>query len=127
MEPISFIHDTGLKAADIVQDLLSLTRRGIKQTRVINLNQAIQDYHNSSVHQRLIKNFPDIDFKIKSDPDLLNLNGSESHISKMVMNLVINAAEAVQNSGQVMVETFNRSVDISPGGKIGRASCRERV
>ena len=122
MEPISFIHDTGLKAADIVQDLLSLTRRGIKQTRVINLNQAIQDYHNSSVHQRLIKNFPDIDFKIKSDPDLLNLNGSESHISKMVMNLVINAAEAVQNSGQVMVETFNRSVDISPGGIFENAS-----
>ena len=115
MEPISFIHDTGLRAANIVQDLLSLTRRGIKQTRVINLNQAIQDYHKSSVHQRLVKNFPGIDFKIKSDPDLLNLNGSESHISKVIMNLVMNAAEAVQQSGQVMIETFNRYVDISLG------------
>jgi signal transduction histidine kinase len=113
MEPISFIHDTGLRAADIVQDLLSLTRRGIKQTRVINLNQAIQNYQKSSVYQRLVKNFPGIDFKIKSEPDLLNLNGSESHISKVLMNLVMNAAEAIQNSGQVMVETFNCYVDIS--------------
>jgi len=115
-EPISFIHDTGLKAADIVQDLLTLTRRGIKQTRVINLNQIIQDYHNSSVHQRLVKNFPNIDFEIKSKPDLLNLNGSEFHISKVIMNLVMNAAEAVQRNGQVIIETFNRYVDISRGG-----------
>jgi len=45
----------------------------------------------------------------------LNLNGSESHISKVIMNLVMNAAEAVQQSGQVMIETFNRYVDISLG------------
>jgi two-component system, cell cycle sensor histidine kinase and response regulator CckA len=116
VEPISFIHDTGLKAADIVQDLLTLTRRGIKQTSVINLNQVIQDYHGSSVHQRLLKNFPNIHFKIKTDPWLLNLNGSESHISKVVMNLVMNAAEAVKDSGQVMIETFNRYVDTSLDG-----------
>jgi len=116
MEPISFIHDTGLQAAEIVQDLLSLTRPGIGQTRVINLNHVIQDYHDSSGHQRLVKNFPGIDFKIKSDPDLLNLNGSESYISRVIMNLVMNAAEAVKKIGQVMIETFNRYVDISIGG-----------
>lgn len=116
MEPISFIHDAGLKAADIVQDLLALTRRGIEPFSAINLNQAIQDYQNSPVHNRLVKNFPGIDFKIKSEPDLLNLNGSESHISKVIVNLVMNAAHAVQNNGQIMIETFNRYVDITLGG-----------
>ncbi|MCP4718309.1 MAG: response regulator [Desulfobacteraceae bacterium] len=116
VEPISFIHDTGLKAADIVQDLLTLTRRGIPNTRVLNLNQVIHGYYNSSAHNRLERNFPEIYFKISSEPYLLNLNGSESHISKVVMNLVMNAAEAVQESGQVTIETFNRYVDISMGG-----------
>jgi len=116
VEPISFIHDTGLKAADIVQDLLTLTRRGIPKTSVLNLNQVIHGYYNSSAHNRLERNFPEIYFKISSEPYLLNLNGSESHISKVIMNLVMNAAEAVQKSGQVTIETFNRYVDISMGG-----------
>ncbi len=115
-EPISFIHDTGLKAADIVQDLLTLTRRSIHQTCVLNLNHIIHGYCNSSTHHRLKKNFPNIFFKIMPDPDLLNLKGSESHISKVVMNLVMNAAESVQQNGQVTIETFNRYIDISMNG-----------
>lgn len=113
VEPISFIHDTGIKAAEIVQDLLTLTRRGIHQASVLSLNQVIHDYYNSSAHHRLEKNFPDIYFKINLEPYLLNLIGSESHISKVVMNLVMNAAEAVQANGQVSIETFNRYVELS--------------
>ncbi len=116
VEPISFMHDTGLKAADIVQDLLTLTRRGIHQTSVLNLNHVIHGYYNSSAHHRLERNFPEIYFKIDPEPYLLNLNGSESHISKMVMNLVMNAAEAVREKGQVTIETFNCYVDTSMGG-----------
>ncbi len=118
VEPISFIHDTGLKAAQIVQDLLTLTRRGIHQANVFNLNQVIHDYYNSSAHHRLERNFPEIYFKISLEPYPLNLIGSESHISKVVMNLVMNAAEAVQAGGQVSIETFNRYVDIGKGDEI---------
>ena len=100
-----------LKAAEIVQDLLTLTRRGIHQTSVLSLNQIIHDYYNSSAHNRLERNFPEIYFKISLEPHLLNLNGAQSHISKVVMNLVMNAAEAVQTSGQVTIETFNRYVE----------------
>lgn len=113
VEPISFIHDTGIKAAEIVQDLLTLTRRGILQTSVLSLNQLIHDYYNSSAHHRLERNFPKIYFKISLEPYLLNMNGAQSHISKVLMNLVMNAAEAVQTKGQVSIETFNRYVDLS--------------
>lgn len=118
VEPISFIHDTGLKAAEIVQDLLTLTRRGIHQASVFNLNQVIHGYYNSSAHHRLERNFPEIYFKISLEPYPLNLTGSESHIAKVVMNLVMNAAEAVQAGGQVSIETFNRYVDIGKGDEI---------
>ena len=111
VEPISFIHDTGLKAAEIVQDLLTLTRRGVHQTSVLNLNQVVHDYFNSSAHHRLEKNFPGVCFKITSEPNLLNIKGSESHISKVVMNLVMNAVEAVLAQGRVSIEIVNRYVE----------------
>ena len=52
-EPISFMHDAGLKAAEIVQDLLTLTRRGISVENSIHLNHVIHDYFISTAHQRL--------------------------------------------------------------------------
>jgi PAS domain S-box-containing protein len=112
IEPISFIHETGLEAAAIVQDLLTLTRRRIHQSSPINLNHVIQCYCDSSAHHILGKNFPEIHLKIDLDPSLLNLNGSEFHLSKMVMNLAINAAEAIGKHGQIIIETFNRHVDV---------------
>ena len=115
-EPISFMHDAGLKAADIVQDLLTLTRRGLLIESVINLNTVVYDYFKCPAHNRLEKNYPGIEFQIKSETDLLNICGSPSHISKVIMNLVINAAEASQENGIVTVETFNRYIDIPLNG-----------
>ncbi len=111
-DPISFIHEAGLKAADIVQDLLTLTRRGISTQIIINLNTVIHEYVNSPAHKRLEKNYPQIEFKINSAKDLLNISGSPSHISKVIMNLVMNAAEAIREKGVVTIETFNRYIDM---------------
>jgi len=110
-EPISFIHNAGLKAADIVQDLLTLTRRGITIEEIINLNQAVREYMNSPAFMRLRNEHPQIDFQTDLDPDLLNIKGSPSHIAKILMNLVINAAEAVQDRGCVTISTFNKYVE----------------
>ena len=115
-EPISFMHDAGLKAADIVQDLLTLTRRGISIESIINLNNVVHEYFNSPAHTRLEKNYPLIRFKTNSEADLLNICGSPSHISKVIMNLVINAAEAIKEKGIVTVETFNQYIDIPLSG-----------
>lgn len=111
-DPISFIHDTGLKAADIVQDLLTLTRRGISTQIIINLNTVIHEYVNSSAHKRLEKNYPRIEFNINSATDLFNISGSPSHLSKVIMNLVMNAAEAIPEKGVVTIETFNQHIDM---------------
>ncbi len=111
-EPISFMHDAGLRAAEIVQDLLTLTRRGITVENSINLNHVIHDYFISAAHKRLEKSYPDIRFKVYPEDDLLNIMGSDSHISKIVMNLVMNAAEAIKAKGTVTVESFNRYLDM---------------
>lgn len=111
-EPISFMHDAGLKAAEIVQDLLTLTRRGISVENSIHLNHVIHDYFISAEHQRLEKTYPHIRFKVYPENDLLNIIGSASHISKIIMNLVMNAAEAIKGNGTVTVESFNRYLDM---------------
>ena len=111
-EPITFMHDAGLRAADIVQDLLALTRRGIPAEDVINLNNTVHEYLSSAAHRRLEQNNPNVRFLSDSEPDLLNICGSPSHISKIIMNLVINAAEAIKDQGIVRIETRNRYIDM---------------
>lgn len=117
-DPIAFINDAGLKAAEIVQDLLTLTRRGVCHSDVINLNQVAADYFNSPAHQRLEENYPGIRFHWEPGSDLFNIRGSQPHISKVIMNLVMNAAEAVGDRGQISVMTLNLYVDYPiPGNK----------
>lgn len=115
-EPILFMHDAGLRAADIVQDLLALTRRGIPVQSIINLNHIVHEYFNCAAHRRLEQNCPKIRFQADIEPDLLNISGSPSHVSKIMMNLVINAAEAIQEEGTVGITTRNRYVDMPLSG-----------
>lgn len=115
-EPISFMHDAGMKAADIVQDLLTLTRRNIKIENIINLNNIVHEYYKGPAHRRLEKNYPDIRFTADCEADLLNICGSSSHISKIIMNLVINAAEAIKTTGTVHIATFNQYIDVPLSG-----------
>lgn len=110
-EPITFMHDAGLKAADIVQDLLTLTRRGIPAKNVINLNTLIIEYLNSAAHRRLEQHSSNIRFLTDFEPDLLNICGSPGHISKIIMNLMFNAAEAIKKEGVVDIKTRNRYID----------------
>ena len=43
-DPLLAIHDSGKRAATIVQDLLTLARRGVTVTEVVNLNRIVEDY-----------------------------------------------------------------------------------
>lgn len=111
VEPINFMLDSGMKAADIVQDLLTLTRRGIKVEKIIDLNDIVSDYFNSAAHRRFQSGFPMIRFETLLDPDLLSLKGSPAHVTKVLMNLVINAGEAIEDNGVITIETFNQYID----------------
>ncbi|MFH2059352.1 MAG: PAS domain S-box protein [Pseudomonadota bacterium] len=117
-EPITFMLESGLKAADIVQDLLTLTRRGVSMEQVTNLNRIAHEYFHSTAHKRLVSDFPMVVFNTNFDPDLLNIKGSPAHITKIIMNLVINAAESVDDAdaGVILVETYNQYIDFSLSG-----------
>jgi CheY-like chemotaxis protein len=97
--------------AELVQDLLTLARRGVSNTEVVNLNNVVSAYLRSSVSQKLKLYHPYVKIQTDMESDLLNIAGKPVHLDKTVMNLVTNAAEALPNGGTVTLSTRNRYVD----------------
>jgi len=110
-KPIRTIQRSGERAANIVQDLLTLARRGVSVAEIVNLNQIIQDYLKSPEYKALRDHYPGIDLQLNIVDDLLDISGSPIHLTKTVMNLVSNAAEASVDQGIIRIKTENRYID----------------
>jgi CheY-like chemotaxis protein len=104
------MQESGQKAATIVQDLLTLARRGVPTAEVLKLNDIITEYLKSPEHEKLRLYHPHVGVDITLEPNLLSILGSPVHLSKTIMNLVSNAAEAMKNGGTISISTQNRSV-----------------
>lgn len=109
--PIRTIQESGEKAATIVQDMLTLARRGITAAEVVNLNDVISDYLRTPECEKLKSFHPNIQLNTELDTDVLNIFGSPVHLSKTVMNLVSNAAEAMPDGGEILISSANRYLD----------------
>jgi len=110
-KPILTIQKAGERAAAIVQDLLTLARRGVVTTKVANLNSIISEYLKSLEYENLKISYPNVHVKTDFETNLLNMLGSPVHLSKTVMNLVTNALEAIPDTGEIIISTKNRYVD----------------
>jgi len=115
-KPIETIQESGHRAAAIVQDLLTVARGVATTKEVLNLNDLIGDYLHSPEFNKLKHFNPEVRVKTSLDTDMFNIAGSHVHIRKVVMNLVSNAAEAIEGSGNVTISTKNRYVDRSLRG-----------
>ena len=105
------IQKSGEKAAAVVQDLLTLARRGVVVTDPVNLNDVISEYLESPEHMTLQSYHPGVHIEAHFEEDALNILGSSAHLSKTVMNLVSNAAEAMAEGGKLSISTENRYID----------------
>jgi signal transduction histidine kinase/CheY-like chemotaxis protein len=109
--PLQRIRSSGQKAAAIVQDLLTLARRGVTNQRVVNLNDLIGEYISSPEHGDIAARHAGVSFELQLDPDLLNITGSAMHLKKTLANLVANSAEALPAGGYIRIGTENRYID----------------
>ncbi len=110
-KPIQTIQKSGKKAAAIVQDLLTLARRGLPDLSILNLNALIREHLNSPEYKTLLNHHPLIDVVPRLDRSLLNMSASGVHISKTIMNLLTNAAEAMPDGGTIIIATKNQYID----------------
>lgn len=110
-KPIHTIQKSGERAANIVQDLLTLARRGVSVSEIVNLNEVINDYLKNPEHEISLLDKNDIEIRLDLSPDILPVSGSPIHLAKTVMNLVFNAAEATLSEGIIHIKTENRYID----------------
>jgi two-component system cell cycle sensor histidine kinase/response regulator CckA len=115
-KPILTIQESGLKAAAIVQDLLTLARRNVAATDVVNLNDIIDEYLTSAEFEKMMSFHPDVRVQFKREQHLLNILGSTSNLFKTIMNLITNAAEATIDGGTIHIATKNVYIERPVGG-----------
>jgi len=115
-KPILTIQDSGKKAAAIVQDMLTLARRGVSIKETVALNNIISEYLKSPEFEKLKSFHPGVKVETNLDVNLMNIIGSHIRLFQAIMNLVSNAAEAITGDGKLTILTENRYVDSSISG-----------
>jgi PAS domain S-box-containing protein len=107
-KPILSIKQSGEKAAALTQDLLTLARRGVTDRVPVDVNRVIEEYLGSPEFEKVMADQPHVEVKTRLDASLRNVLGAPIQIYKVIMNLVLNAAEAMPVGGQIMIATENR-------------------
>ncbi|MEZ4551310.1 MAG: response regulator [Desulfobacterales bacterium] len=110
-KPLKTIMESGNRATAIVQDLLTIARGVAITKEPLQLNDLVADYFKSPEFRKLKQFYPDIAFSTRLAEDLFNIDASDVHIRKVLMNLIANAAEALRKGGHVIVSTENRFLD----------------
>jgi PAS domain S-box-containing protein len=105
------ILQSGVRGAAIIQNLLTMARRGVTFTEVVNLNKIVSDYLQTPELEELKSRHLDVKIQTDLEEGLLNIKGSPIHLGKTIMNLISNATEAIPNQGEVTIRTENRYLD----------------
>jgi signal transduction histidine kinase/ActR/RegA family two-component response regulator len=105
------VKKAGDKAAAIVQDLLTLARRGVAINEVVNLNEVVSEFLKSAECNRILSFHSNVKVETNLDRRLQNTMGLAFNMSKVLMNLFSNAAEAMVDGGTISISTQNRSID----------------
>jgi two-component system, cell cycle sensor histidine kinase and response regulator CckA len=101
------------RAASLTQQLLAFSRRQMIQPQMLNLNGVVADL--DKMLRRLIGEH--IDFEIIAAPDLKMVKADQGHIGQIIINLAVNARDAMATGGRLTIATANVEL---PSGHHGR-------
>ena len=100
---IEEIKRAGERAAALTHQLLAFSRKQVLQPKVLDLNAVVADV--AKMLQRLIGE--DIELVLSLNAALGQVEADPGQIEQVLMNLVVNARDAMPNGGRVVVETVN--------------------
>lgn len=95
------------RSASLTRQLLAFSRKQVIQPRVLNLNDLVADI--DKMLQRLIGE--NIELITQLDPTLGSVEADPGQIDQVIMNLVVNARDAMPDGGKLFIETKNIDLD----------------
>ncbi len=101
------IYDAGERASHLVNRLLTFSRKQIVEPKVVNLNKILSGM--DMMLPRLIG--ADVVLTVNPAEDLWNVRIDPGQIEQVVVNLVVNARDAMPSGGEITIDTANRVVD----------------
>ena len=111
---IDEIKSASRRARSLTQQLLAFSRKQMLQPRVIDLNTVVRDAE--QILRRLVGET--ISMTAVLDAELGHVRADPGQITQVLMNLVVNARDAMPGGGELIIESSNRDID--------EASARQR-
>jgi two-component system, cell cycle sensor histidine kinase and response regulator CckA len=114
------IEKAGQRAASLTRQLLAFSRQQVLAPAVLDLNALLTDL--GKMLPRLIGE--DVELALQLDPRIGRVKADQSQIEQVVMNLVVNARDALPQGGRLVIETKNVNLTPAyiihhPGSKVG--------
>ena len=110
-ETVDEILRAGDRAAALTRQLLAFSRQQVMQPRVLDLNEVVGTVE--SLLRRLIGE--DVTLAARLSPELWSVRADPMQLEQVLMNLVVNARDAMPSGGSITIETDNASLDPSSG------------
>jgi PAS domain S-box-containing protein len=101
------VRDAGQRAALLTRQLLLFSRKAVLAPRVLDCGDVVQ--RTSQMLRRLISE--EIDISIVSSPSLDSVKADPTQIEQVIMNLSLNACDAMPRGGRLTIETGNVAID----------------
>jgi two-component system, cell cycle sensor histidine kinase and response regulator CckA len=114
------IEKAGQRAASLTRQLLAFSRQQVLTPSVLSLNSLVADME--KMLPRLLGE--DINVSLSLAPELGNVKADQSQIEQVIMNLAVNARDAMPSGGKLHIQTTNIELDHAytrehPGSKAG--------
>src|SRR5216684_3668529 len=114
------IEKAGQRAASLTRQLLAFSRQQVLTPSVLSMNSLVSDME--KMLPRLLGE--DINVSLALDPKLGNVKADQSQIEQVIMNLAVNARDAMPSGGKLRIQTANIEMDNAftrdrPGSKVG--------
>jgi len=100
------IKKAALRAASLTRQLLAFSRQQVLQPSIFELNSVVTEL--AEMLQRLIG--ADIELTLALDPAIGRVKADQSQLDQVIVNLVVNARDAMPNGGKLTIETTNAEI-----------------
>lgn len=104
---IKQIREAGRRAAELTSQLLAFSRKQVLNPRVHNLNSVITELE--KMLRRVIRESVEVELVL--DPELGNIKADPGQIEQVIMNLAVNARDAMPDGGKLTIQTENVYLD----------------